>query len=75
MDNNKRLQIAYKVEKRSKENVEFLKERIRLQNEPNFNRVSSISGGSVRIYSQLDIDEQQEKVGLARKVINEIENK
>lgn len=69
-----RIQAARRVKATAKANIDFLKERIRKQNEPGFNRYATASGAAMRIYYQADIDEQQAKLDRAKEIINSYKN-
>ena len=66
---NARLESARRLLEVSKQNVEFIQKRIAIQNEPGFNRYDTPSGASVRIYIQLDIDKELDRIFACNQII------
>ena len=69
MNNSVRMAAANRIKKGTTNNIKFIKQRLKVQEQPDFNRWNTPSGASMRTYNQLDIDIQQEKLDKANAFI------
>ena len=59
---NARLESARRLLDISKQNLDFIQERIAIQEAPGFCRYDTPSGASMKTYSQLDIDKELDRI-------------
>jgi hypothetical protein len=67
MDKEKRIELGLRLIPQWERNVEFIKERIVIQGEPNFN-----SGLCGRYYYKLDVELEQEKIYRGIAILREL---